>query len=156
MLGGPAPLVPAGELGVMPGPVPPIPHRAARARTPAREPRSARRGRHRALAEEPWVTRADGTFRASPASPGRVRAIVRHPQYVEAQSDLVTLSPGGEAHVDVVMHEGGTLEGRVLDARDRPVEGARVVVVGDARDPRARDALGERRHLRVRGAPRAR
>jgi len=27
-----------------------------------------------------------------------------------------------------VMHEGGTLEGRVLDARDRPVEGARVVV----------------------------
>jgi hypothetical protein len=53
---------------------------------------------------------------------------VHHPQYVEAQSDVVTLLPGGEAQVDVVMHEGGSLEGRVLDARDRPVEGARVVV----------------------------
>src|SRR5262249_31626912 len=29
MLSGPAPLVPAGELGVMPGPVPPIPHTLA-------------------------------------------------------------------------------------------------------------------------------
>jgi hypothetical protein len=69
-----------------------------------------------------------GTFRAAPASPGRVRAIVRHPQYVEAESEVVTLPPGGEAHVEVVMRQGGALEGRVLDARDRPVRGARVVV----------------------------
>jgi hypothetical protein len=124
VLGGPAPLVPAGELGVMPGPVPPIPHSGVPMLHPGIEPTAAG-GRS---IEEPWVTRADGTFRASPASPGRVRVIVRHPQYVEAQSDLVTLLPGGEAHVDVVMHEGGSLEGRVLDARDRPVEGARVVV----------------------------
>jgi hypothetical protein len=125
VLGGPAPLVPAGELGVMPGPVPAIPHSGMPVPHAGADPIAT--GPARSL-EEPWVTRADGTFRASPASPGRVRAIVRHPQYVEAQSDLVTLLPGGEAHVDVVMHEGGTLEGRVLDARDRPVEGARVVV----------------------------
>jgi len=124
VLGGPAPLVPAGELGVMPGPVPPIPHSGVPVPHSGADPI----GVHARTLEEPWVTRADGTFRASPASPGRVRAIVRHPQYVEAQSDLVTLLPGGEAHVDVVMHEGGSLEGRVLDARDRPVEGARVVV----------------------------
>jgi len=121
MLAGPTPLVPAGELGVMPGPVPAIPHEGAGGRFDP-GPLAAR-----PLAE-PWVTRADGTFRASPASPGRVRAVVRHPQYVEAQSDLVTLPPGGEAHVDVVLHEGGSLEGRVVDARDRPVAGARVVV----------------------------
>jgi PDZ domain/Carboxypeptidase regulatory-like domain len=124
MLAGPAPLVPQGELGVMPGPVPPIPHQD----TPAPRAEPLAMATPGGSLAEPWVTRADGTFRASPASPGRVRAIVRHPQYVEAQSDLVTLLPGGEAQVDVVMHEGGTLEGRVLDARDRPVEGARVVV----------------------------
>jgi hypothetical protein len=80
------------------------------------------------LEVEPWVTRDDGTFRATPASPGRVRAIVRHPQYVEAQSDIVTLAPGGEANVEIVMHEGGSLQGRVLDAHDRGVEGARIFV----------------------------
>ena len=108
----------------MPGPVPPIPHAGVPVPHLAADPivPGAR------SLDEPWVTRAAGTFRASPASPGRVRAIIRHPQFVEAQSDLVTLLPGGEAHVDVVMHEGGALEGRVLDARDRPVEGARVVV----------------------------
>jgi carboxypeptidase family protein/PDZ domain-containing protein len=119
MLAGPAPLVPAGVLGVMPGPVPPIPQSAAfidRA-TP-----------HTFLEAEPWVTRGDGTFRAAPASPGRLRAIVRHPQYVEEESEPVTLLPGGEANVDIVMHGGGALEGRVVDSHDRPVEGARVLV----------------------------
>ena len=123
-LAGPAPLVAHGELGVMPGPVPPIPHEgSSMPRADLAPPSTPARS-----VEEPWVTHADGTFRVGPASPGRVRAIVRHPQFVEAQSDLVTLLPGGEAHVDVVLHEGGTLEGRVLDAHDRPVEGARVVV----------------------------
>lgn len=121
MLSGPAPLVAAGELGVMPGPVPAIPHWGGGTNPTTAAATGARR-------EEPWVTRDDGTFRASPASPGRVRAIARHPQYVEAQSEVVTLAPGGEAHVDLVMHAGGTLEGRVLDAHDRPVEGARVTV----------------------------
>ncbi|MGO9833744.1 MAG: carboxypeptidase regulatory-like domain-containing protein [Polyangiaceae bacterium] len=123
MLGGPAPLTPAGELGVVPGAVPAIPHTgmgpllgipqaSMRAGAPA----------------EPWVTRGDGTFRAAPASPGRVRAIVHHPQYVEALSEVVTLASGGEAHLEIVMHAGGTLDGRVLDSHDRPVAGARVVV----------------------------
>lgn len=132
MLGGPAPLVPAGELGVMPGPVPAIPHDESAFSALSTGTTAALPGGMLATSAslaEPWVTRDDGTFRASPASPGRVRAIVHHPQYVEAQSDLVTLLPGGEAHVDVVMHEGGTLEGTVVDARDRPVEGARIVVL---------------------------
>jgi Carboxypeptidase regulatory-like domain/PDZ domain len=117
MLGGPAPLVPAGELGLMPGPVPPVPRSAGFLARP------------RGLAApdaKPWVTRADGTFRAAPASPGRVRAIAHHPQYVDAQSDLVTLAPGGETDVEVVMRGGGALEGRVVDSTDRPVEGARI------------------------------
>jgi hypothetical protein len=131
MLAGPAPLVPVGDLGVMPGPVPAIPHAdmspGARAAGAGFFSSTAARGQAE-VPYEPWVTRSDGTFRAAPASPGRVRAIVHHPQYVEAQSDLVTLAPGGEVHVDVVMHEGGALEGRVVDSRDRAVEGAHVLV----------------------------
>ncbi len=118
MLAGPAPLVAAGELGVLPGPVAPIPQRGF---SPFGPPTSL------SLAE-PWVTRADGTFRASPASPGRIRAVVHHPQYVEAESDVVTLGPGGEAHVDVVMRRGGALEGQVVDVHDRPVARARIIV----------------------------
>ena len=124
MLAGPALLVPAGELGVMPGAVPAVPHEGARGGwAPMGDPRAVA-----ASTAEPWVTSGDGTFRASPASPGRVRAVIHHPQFVEAQSDLITLLPGGTGNVEVVMHAGGSLEGRVLDARDRPVEGARVLV----------------------------
>ncbi|WP_394825288.1 carboxypeptidase regulatory-like domain-containing protein [Pendulispora albinea] len=135
-LAGPRPLVPAGELGVMPGPVPPIPH--------ASDPVSGGGGgggggggaSPSAMAtavppskpSEPWVTGADGTFRATPATPGRVRALVRHPQYVEAMSEMVTLPSGGEAKVTIVMRAGGSLEGRVVDARGHAVEGARVTV----------------------------
>ena len=120
VLGGPALLLPAGELGVVPGPVAPIPHSGLALDLAG--------GASASGGGEPWVTDYEGEFRASPASPGRVRAVVRHPQFVEAQSDFVTLAPGGEAHVDVVMHAGGTLEGRVVDAHDTPVEGARIVV----------------------------
>jgi hypothetical protein len=117
-LPGPAQLVPAGELGVVPGPVPPIPRGPASfgsQLTPS--------GQRRA---EPWVTAGDGTFRASPATPGRVRALVRHPEYVEAWSDLVTIPPGGEAHVEIVLRAGGSLEGRVVDAQGRPAPNVRV------------------------------
>jgi hypothetical protein len=126
-LAGPSRLVPAGELGVVPGPVPPIPHGQS-AVAPLALASGGGPGAASGPGDEPWITRDDGTFRASPVSPGRVRALVRHPQYVEALSDLVTLAPGGEATVDVVMHAGGVLEGRVVDAGGHPVGGARVVV----------------------------
>jgi protocatechuate 3,4-dioxygenase beta subunit len=124
MLSGPSPLLPAGELGILPGPVPSIPG-AARVDVAAR---MDARPRWVAPSVEPWTTRADGTFSAKPAPPGQLRIVVHHPQYAEADSAVVGLLPGGEAHIDVVMHEGGALEGRVLDARDRPVDGARIYV----------------------------
>ncbi|HSQ64108.1 MAG TPA: carboxypeptidase regulatory-like domain-containing protein, partial [Polyangiaceae bacterium] len=116
---GPAPLVPAGDLGVVPGPVPPIPHGPVMSFGAGPQVTSA------SLAE-PWVSAGDGTFRASPATPGRVRVLVRHPEYVEAWSDVVTVPAGGEAHVEVVLRAGGSVEGRVLDPQGRPVVGARV------------------------------
>jgi protocatechuate 3,4-dioxygenase beta subunit len=129
-LSGPVPLLPAGELGVMPGPVPPIPPPGgavamgwSRGAAPAADPQES---------FDPWVTRADGTFRAYPVTPGRVRAVVRHPDYVGAVSEAVTLGPGGVADVKVVLTAGGTLEGRIFDPRGFPVASARVDVISVA------------------------
>jgi protocatechuate 3,4-dioxygenase beta subunit len=125
-LPGPAPLIPAGELGVMPGPVPPIPRPGAR---PAFGGDMTADTAAALEAFEPWVTRFDGTFRVRPVTPGRVRALVRHPAYVEGLSEAVTLAPGGEAHVEVTLYAGGSLEGRVVDENKRPVGGARIDLV---------------------------
>jgi hypothetical protein len=125
---GPMPLIPAGELGVMPGPVPPIPAAGTRIEAGADV---------WALAAAPppvvpdWVTRSDGRFTANPVTPGRVRAVARHPDYVEGVSALVALGPGGEAEVKIVMLAGGTLAGRVRDDRGIPVEGAEIEVASN-------------------------
>lgn len=121
-LSGPAPLLPAGELGVTTGPVPPIPTGAIGTTLPAEDPFPA------LASAEPWVTAFDGTFRATPVPPGRVRALVRHPAYVEATSDMVTLAPGATASVRVTLRGGGSIEGTVVDEAGLPVAGARVEV----------------------------
>jgi protocatechuate 3,4-dioxygenase beta subunit len=128
-LAGPPALISAGELGVMPGPIPPIPGSnaalAAAALDSAAQPLDAD--------EEllPWATDSGGRFRAAPVTPGRVRALVRHPDFVEGVSDAVTLLPGGEASVKVTLLRGGSLEGRVRDDRDNPVENAEIEVVAE-------------------------
>jgi protocatechuate 3,4-dioxygenase beta subunit len=124
-LSGPRPLVPAGELGVMPGPVPAIPHGPAAGLALA----GSGFGSGGAAAGEPWVSGRDGRFKATPIPPGRVRALVRHPQYVEAMSDVVALYSEKDATVEVVLSRGGSLEGRVVDPRGRAVTGAHVTVL---------------------------
>lgn len=111
-------LIPIGELGVVPGPVPPIPRGGAKT---AGAPETASQ-------YEPWVTRADGTFRAAPVPPGTLRALVRHPAYVEAISAPVRVEPGGEAKVKVVLAAGGRIAGVVKDEKGYPVEGILVEV----------------------------
>jgi hypothetical protein len=117
-LPGPVPLIAAGELGVMPGPVPPIPKPGAVAVPTTNsadfEPLSD---------PEPWTSNRGGQFTARPVTPGRLRVIVRHPDYVEAESELVTLTSGGEATLKIVLLRGAVLEGRVLDERDQPAAG---------------------------------
>ena len=116
-LAGPSPLIPMGELGFMPGPIPDLPHGGSGLALSGDAP-------HRG--GDPWVTRADGTFRADPVPPGRVHAIVRHPDYVETISEMVTLRAGGEATVHIVLRHGGWIEGRVLEDDRTPVAGARI------------------------------
>lgn len=121
MMGGPVPLIPAGELGVMPGPIPDLPHDgAALSLGPAAGA---------AAGADAWVTRRDGAFRAEPVTPGRIQVLARHPSYVDGASEIVTLAPGGEVHVKVVLKQGGGLEGRVVEEDRTPVAGARVELV---------------------------
>ena len=129
-LAGPRPLVPAGELGVMPGPVPGIPHGPSAALALAGFGGGGAGGAQaRSAAEDPWVSGRDGMFAAKPIPPGRVRALVHHPQYVEAMSEVVALVSEKESRVDVVLSRGGSLEGRVVDTRGRRVAGAHVTAL---------------------------
>ena len=121
-LPGPVPLIPAGELGVMPGPVPPIPKPGTEAALATNsvdfsEP---------LVDVAPWISNRGGQFTARPVTPGRVRVIVRHPDYVEGTSELITVAPGGEAHLKIVLLRGGSLEGRVIDERGQPFAGVEV------------------------------
>lgn len=112
--GGGRTLLPVGELGVVPGPVPPIPRfGAAKKEDPT---------------VDPWVTRFDGTFKATPVPPGKLRAIVRHPAYVEGISAPVDVPPGGEGKVTVVLAAGGRLVGTVKDEKGYAVSGAWVEI----------------------------
>ncbi len=115
-------LLPIGELGVVPGPVPPIP----------RGPITAGGAFAKGTPFDPWVTRSDGSFRAAPVPPGRLRAIVRHPAYVEAISLPVTVEPGGEGRVTVVLAAGGRLMGKVRDEKGFAIAGAYVEIAARA------------------------
>jgi protocatechuate 3,4-dioxygenase beta subunit len=128
-LTGPQTLMPVGELGITQGPIPTIPG----AKTQGGDYLLATdelRARFEPLKVgsdvDNWVTRYDGSFVAHPVTPGRLRAFVRHPAYVEAQSELVTLSGGGSVDVKVVLRAGGSLEGVVVDRYGRSVGGVRV------------------------------
>lgn len=107
--GPPLPLVPMGELGVMPGPLP-LPGMPALGAPP----------------HGGWQSDLDGKFAIDEVPPGRVRVLVRHPEFVEAMSSAVTLDPGGEQRVRVALARGASLEGRLVDGLGRPVEGARI------------------------------
>jgi hypothetical protein len=119
-MAGPAPLVPAGELGVMPV-VPDVPlgfglgvsSLSSRARGGV----------------EPWVGRRDGMFELAPVTPGRIQLYARHPAYVDALSAAFDLAPGGRKQVDVVMRRGGALAGRVLEQNRLSVPAARIELI---------------------------
>ena len=148
-MGGPRPLIPAGELGVMPGPIPPIPRGAG-----GLADVEAMQAGDSEPSIEPWVTRMDGTFKAFPVTPGRVRALVRHPAYVEGISDAVMLAPGGirqgEGGAARRRHPGGTRRGRT---RSRRLRGARRSH-GGSRHARPHHDDCKRRNLRLRGGAR--
>lgn len=114
---GPTPLVPRGELGVMPV-VPGVPLASA----PASSVLDARAR----ASVVPWVSGRDGAFELHPVSPGRVQLLARHPLYVDTLSAPVVLRSGEKGTLDVVLRRGGSLDGRVVDRAGRPIAAARL------------------------------
>jgi hypothetical protein len=71
---------------------------------------------------------------------GPVRVSVRTPSGRSGHAEL-ELAPGELRDVEVVLAAGATVEGRVVDAKNRsPVAGASVIVLGEARSPQRPEA----------------
>lgn len=73
----------------------------------------------------------DGAFFFESLPPGEYVAIAQHPNYPNAQSELIILTEGGrEENVRIRFSSGGALEGYVY-SEGRPVPNAVVMVVGN-------------------------
>lgn len=132
-LAGPGALVPAGDLGVVPGPVPPVPRLGGPVGAPGTSAG--------AVAAAPWLSGRDGTFTIEGLPPGRLRVAAQHALYVDTESEAVEVVPAARGgapatanDVTIVMREGGALVGRVVDRRGRGVEGADVTVLATRGD----------------------
>ncbi len=104
-------LLPAGELGVMIGPVPPLPLGRVTTQVGA------------------LTTGSDGRFSIQGIAPGKVQVFARHPLYLEGKSQTVELLSEQEQNLEVVLQSGQPFSGRVVDERDFPVAVATVRVV---------------------------
>ena len=93
-LPGSARLIPVGDLGVMPGPIPNFPHQEGQN---AESVTTGVGGHVTGRYIEPWVTRVDGTFRAAPIPPGHIHVVAQHPGYVDAMSDAIIVRSGLES-----------------------------------------------------------
>jgi protocatechuate 3,4-dioxygenase beta subunit len=72
-------------------------------------------------------TDKDGRFDISGLSPGRARLEIRHPDKLPFRREPLLLVPGDQRDVgDLTVLAGATLAGKVVDAEDRPVQGAMV------------------------------
>jgi hypothetical protein len=105
-------LIPLGELGVLPGPLP-TPGGAALTGGPERSP---------------WVSDAQGGFRLDDVPPGTIRVLARHPDFVETTSSDLELAPAGEATLDLVLRRGARLIGSIWEEGGRPLARARIDV----------------------------
>ena len=127
---GPRPLLPSGELGVMPGPVPLI---------PISEPGFS-------VASDAlnsgYVTDADGRFHVDEVPPGVVSVVATHPAYVRGASAETLARAGESLSLQIVLRQGGTIDGRVVDDRGFGMA-AQTLEVRSAGDPIPRRAFAQ-------------
>jgi len=113
--------VPVGELGVMPGLVPPLPVDDVDP-SPGAGP-TVGAGASGSILE----TDEDGRFELPGVPPGELRVVAYAEGHAPGESAAFTLSPGGRSDgVSVELLPAGELTGRVLDAAGFPVAGAPV------------------------------
>ncbi|MDX2091680.1 MAG: carboxypeptidase-like regulatory domain-containing protein [Kofleriaceae bacterium] len=139
-LGSDPELIQRGELGIMVGPIPPIPPPGAQvARTAVADPAFA------VLSSEPpplpvdpaltsiWKTGADGRFRIRGIPKSKVAALAGAPGFAEGRSKTVTVDLGQVlTDVDVVLSPGTMIVGYVKDQRGAPVAGAQITAQPEA------------------------
>ena len=99
-----------GTLGVMPGPVPPV---------PLGEADDAAAWRR---------TGAGGAVVFEGLVPGAYTVTAAHPDYAASAERSTSVKAGAQAEVTLMLREGQPLTGRVRDGNDRPVEGAQIRV----------------------------
>ncbi len=136
-------LIPRGELGVMVGPIPPLPLPGEQIARPAAvvDPKMAN------LVGEPaplaasgnpsiWTTGSDGRFRIRGIAKGKVTVLAVAAGFAEGRSHEVALGAGEVVtNVDVVLGAGSFVIGRVTDQHGAPVAGAEVAVQPDVGAP---------------------
>ncbi len=132
---GPRPLVPAGELGVMPGRVPHIPLTQPGGASPWLAADAAAQGG--------YVTDTEGRFHIDEVPPGVITLVATHPAFVRGESAQRAARAGGSVEIEIVMHQGGTIDGRLVDERGFPVSG-QPVEVRIPGDPYPRRAFSQR------------
>lgn len=106
---GPGPLRASGELGVTSGPVPHIPT----------DPFVSRPVE--GALESGFVTDEQGRFSVGEIPPGAVRVSALHPAFVRGESALRAARAGETIEVEVVLHSGGLIDGRLVDERGYPI-----------------------------------
>jgi Carboxypeptidase regulatory-like domain len=130
-------LIPRGELGVMIGPIPPLPLPGEQVARPAAvvDPKAI------GLVGEPpplatsasgmraaiWTTGSDGRYRIAGIAKGKVTALAIAADFAEGRSREVTLGAAEVVgDVDVVLGAGTYVAGRVTDQAGAPIAGAEV------------------------------
>ncbi len=100
----------AGTLGVVPGPVPPVPLGDGSGTTAWRRSASA------------------GTVAFEELVPGSYTVTASHQGFAASAERTVTVPAGDQVEVTLMLRTGQPLTGRVRDSNERPIEGAQVRV----------------------------
>jgi hypothetical protein len=117
-----------GELGVMPGPVPPIPSASTVVRDPTELSPTMSMG----------FSDRGGSFVLRGLQPGNAQIVADHPSYTQARSAWIQLGGADRDRTPLrlVLRPGTQITGRVLDERGIGLDGAQVVGTCAVVDPR--------------------
>lgn len=146
-------LVVRGELGVLVGPIPPIPPPGAQVAHSAIAVDPSLAGEPSALPVDPakssiWITGADGAYRIRGFGRARVTVLASAAGFAEARSQRVAIDAGQLiSRIDLILSPGTLVVGKVTDQHGAPVIGAQVAATPVSAGSRgalagARDPVG--------------